>query len=334
MTDSKDIAFYYPGPMWLDGDWIKNLLLFFDGIGLLLPTYMGGLPERMDPALVAGLNEHGLLHIIEPEMSVDAQATAELAKAVASVLASGRLDVLRDRSERFHEISMSRLGYLGDRVLFDKIVASLRARGLAGNSSDGLSIPMHPQVRSLVLVLLAQILRPKGAEMGVELCPTTDRPELVEALCRLVAVDQPVAESSIISFDLNTVGVDLGPIPIDEVLDYRQQHAAEHHQYRRKIKLFAGELSRLPLAERQARFEERQEELDQLAADLRRKARAAWRAPATFALSLAGAAWSAHQGDPIAAMLATAAAVAAATPAPKPDLGAYSFLFRASRRFQ
>src|SRR5437868_3439704 len=114
MTDSKDIAFYYPGPMWRDGDWIKNLLLFFDGIGLLLPTYMGGLPERMDPALVAGLHEHGLLHIIEPEMSVDAKATAELAKAVASVLASGRLDVLRDRSERFHEISMSRLGYLGD----------------------------------------------------------------------------------------------------------------------------------------------------------------------------------------------------------------------------
>jgi hypothetical protein len=334
MTETKEVAFYYPGPMWRDGDWIKNLLLFFDGIGLLLPTYMGGFPERVDPALVSGLREHGLLHIVEPEMAVDAKATAELAKAVANLLASGRLDMMRDRWEPFHEISMSRLGYLGDRVLFDGIVASLRARGLAGDSSDDVSIPMHPQVRSLILVLLAQILRPKGAELGVELCPTTDRPELVDALCKLVATDQPVAESTVVSFDLGIVGVDLGPFPIDEVLDFRRQHAAAHGQYRRKIKLFAGELSRLPLVERQLRFEERQAELDELAADLRRNARTAWRVPATFALSLAGAAWSARQGDPIAAMLAAGAAALAGASAPEPDLGAYSFLFRANRRFQ
>jgi hypothetical protein len=334
MTDAKDVAFYYPGPMWRDGDWIKNLLLFFDGIGLLLPTYMGGFPERVDPALVAGLRENGLLHIIEPELAVDANATAELAKAVTDLLAAGRLDFLRDRWEPFQEISMSRLGYLGDRVLFDAIVEGLRARELAGESSDGVSIPMHPHVRSLVLVLLAQILRPKGTELGVELCPTTDRPELVEALCRLVAADHPITESSVISFDLGIVGVDLGPFPIDEVLDFRRQHSVAHAQYRRKIKLFTGELSRMPAAERHAKFEECQEELDQLAADLRRSSRTAWRAPATFALGLAGAAWSAHQGDPVAAMLAAGAAVLAGGSAPEPDLGAYSFLFRANRRFR
>jgi len=34
----KEIAFYYPGPIWHRSDWIKTLILFFDGIGILLPN--------------------------------------------------------------------------------------------------------------------------------------------------------------------------------------------------------------------------------------------------------------------------------------------------------
>jgi len=37
---TRELAFYYPNPMWHSGDWIKNLILFFDGIALLVPTYM------------------------------------------------------------------------------------------------------------------------------------------------------------------------------------------------------------------------------------------------------------------------------------------------------
>ena len=44
---------------------------FFDGVGLLVPSYMRGWPEIKDPALVAGLKEHGLLHVLEPEPVVD-----------------------------------------------------------------------------------------------------------------------------------------------------------------------------------------------------------------------------------------------------------------------
>ena len=36
----SEVAFYYPGPMWFSGDALKNLLLFFDGIALLVPRYM------------------------------------------------------------------------------------------------------------------------------------------------------------------------------------------------------------------------------------------------------------------------------------------------------
>ena len=33
----RELGFYYPGQYWHDADWIKNLVLFFDGIAMLIP---------------------------------------------------------------------------------------------------------------------------------------------------------------------------------------------------------------------------------------------------------------------------------------------------------
>ena len=39
-VEAKEIAFYYPGPIWHHDNWIKTMILFFDGVGiLLLPTW-------------------------------------------------------------------------------------------------------------------------------------------------------------------------------------------------------------------------------------------------------------------------------------------------------
>jgi hypothetical protein len=56
-VQSKEIAFYYPGPMWHHDDWIKTMILFFDGIGILLPDYLRGKPEAQDPAITIPLLE-------------------------------------------------------------------------------------------------------------------------------------------------------------------------------------------------------------------------------------------------------------------------------------
>ncbi len=48
--------------MWDRGDWVKNLILFFDGVALLVPEYMKDKPRILDPAIVAGLEQHNLLH--------------------------------------------------------------------------------------------------------------------------------------------------------------------------------------------------------------------------------------------------------------------------------
>ena len=41
----KEFAYYYPEPYWMarEGSWIKSLLLFFDGVAILLPEYMRGI---------------------------------------------------------------------------------------------------------------------------------------------------------------------------------------------------------------------------------------------------------------------------------------------------
>ena len=63
-TGLPEIAFYYPGPLWYLSDWAKSLLLFFDGVALLVPAYMKERPEQLDPIMASPLRERGLLHIL------------------------------------------------------------------------------------------------------------------------------------------------------------------------------------------------------------------------------------------------------------------------------
>ncbi len=329
----KDVAFYYPGPFWYSAGWIKNLLLFFDGIALLVPKYMKSRPEEVDPAIAEGLRQHNLLHIIEPEKAVDKVATEQLATAMTDIITSGALDSLAKPGTPFHELSMSRLGYYGDESLAQMIFEELKRRGLAKETKDGVSIPMHPMVRSLVLVLLAQILRPYGGKLGVELSPATDLPNLVDAVHDLLALKAGSSTGHIVAFDLNTVSVDLGAVPIDEVLGFRTENLPAHRHYCLAVREFAYELSRMTDEERKNAFDKRQAELEDIARDLRRRARNAWKKPASFALTLTGAAVTLASRNPLAAALGVGAALLGYQSQQEKDLGAYSYLFRAQTRF-
>jgi hypothetical protein len=318
--------------MWDSGDWIKNLILFFDGVALLVPDYMRDKPRTVDPAIVVGLEEHNLLHILEPEKVIDAEATAQLATALDEILAAGSLDSLED-ADNFHELSMSRLGYYGNEGLAKALFDELRKRGLARESEDGKSIPMHPQVRSLVLVLLSQIMRGYGPKMGARLSPVTDRAMMVNALAEMLSKKVIPTTGAVVAFDMATVSVDVGSIPIDEVLSFRQENLTKHRRYMLSARDFAQELSKLPEPERDEAFELRQAELDDLASDIRKAGRKAWKKPAGLALSLTGAAVGLAHGNYLAACLAMGSSVANFSRASKPDTGAYSYLFRVSERY-
>ena len=325
---SKEIAFYYPGPMWRGSDWIKTLILFFDGIGLLLPNYMQGKPEYEDPTIALPLKDKGLLHILEPEKIVDKEATQTLSTAMVEIIKSGGLDSL-DKNTRFHEISYSRLGGYGDEKLAKQLLLDLKAKGLAKDSEDGVSIPMHPMVRSLILVLLSQILRPYGEKLGAELSPATDRPDVIEALKELLSLPNAPSAPHVVALDLETVSVDLRLVPMDEVLGFRETHRKEHRAYIRSIRTLTRELSKLPDEEREEVLKDRREELQELSNKLKTVGRKEWKQPASFALGMAGAMWKLGSHDYVGALLAAAASLVGARSKEKVETGAYSYLFRA-----
>jgi hypothetical protein len=120
--------------------------------------------------------------------------------------------------------------------------------------------------------------------------------------------------------------------PFDEVLDFRQQNLKAHRDYMLSVRKFALELSRMTPTEQTVAFVLRQAELDDLASDLRKKARTAWKKPASFALTLIGAAASVMT-SPVAAAIGIGARLVGYESASKADTRAYSYLFNAQSRF-
>jgi hypothetical protein len=78
---------------------------------------------------------------------------------------------------------------------------------------------------------------------------------------------------------------------------------------------------------------EREEELTELADALSTTASKAWKQPASFVLSAAGAAWTFTTGDPVGGILAAGAAAAGHSSGSSIEVGAYSYLFDARRRY-
>ena len=328
----RELAFYYPNPIWHSGEWVKNLILFFDGIALLVPAYMKDQPEQVDPSTVTALEEEGLLEIIEPERAVGQEETQQLASAMRGMLNSGVLDDLQTEGTAFHAISMSRLGYYGDEKVYKTLLKELKDRKLAKDSEDGVSIPLQPVVRSAILVLLSQIVRPYGKNIRANLNPATDSMVLVDALTELLSLNKPPSSAHVVQFDLNTVSVDLSSIPYDEVLDFRQQNLHAHRRYMLAVRKFAMELSVMTEEKRKNAFDIRQNELDDLANDLRNCARKAWRRRASFALTYTGSALSALNPIVGTAFLFLASVLKHLEPE-QPDPGVYSYLFRSQARW-
>lgn len=332
-TEAPNVAFYYPGWIWREVDSLKNLLLFFDGIALLVPEYMHDMVDQIDHEFTVPLLDAGLLHLLKPEELVDQAATEKLAHSLANILDTGTLDPLAGQATRFRELSYSRLGGFGDPGLADGIISEFKARGLAGDSKDGAPVPLHPQVHALVLVLHAQILRPYGERQGLVLQPATDQAQLVESLRELLSLQSMPSAGHVVATDLATVGVDLSRVPMDEVLSFREEQGMSYRAYARSVRKFMREISLLDEADRTEAQEDRIEEIEDLASGLRRRSRGWWKRPASFGLSIAGSAWSALTGDLIGPLVSGTQELLRHQERGSSDCEAYSYLFRAKQRF-
>jgi hypothetical protein len=188
---TPEIGYIYPAPYWTlrEHDWVKSLLLFFDHVAILQPDYMYGRHYRADPTLVGPLKERGLLRTLEPGTWIDAEARIELTNTISHLLNSDAFDAL-DLDVHLQEPSQSRTGYGVDIDVADELVERLASAGLVEPTKDGVSTPMHPVVRSTILVLLGQLARGIGDRRGEVLHPTTAHRQRVDDLARFLLVEQ------------------------------------------------------------------------------------------------------------------------------------------------
>ena len=338
MADSAtapEIAYYYPEPFWHagEGGWVKGLLLFFDQIAILLPEYMAGRPAQADPSLVEPLQDLGLLRILQPEWFVDDAMTRQLTDSMEALIVNGAFDFIHGTGD-IARLSRSRMGYSSAmQALADKVFHELRARDLAAESDDGLSVPMNPLVRSAYLMLIAQLAREAGARHQLDLQPVTNgRGELQDFQSFLELAPMP-SRGQVVAFDLAAVSLNLDTVPLDDVLAFRadENNAKAHRRYMQNLREFALTLSLSDKDDRVRALADRRAELEDQAQDLRKRATELWHSPkavATFGLGIVGAAWSLATLNPVPAVLAAMGAGVGMLPGKKTG-NAYSYLFKA-----
>ena len=295
MSERLDVAYYYPAPFWGwgEGGWVKSLLLFFDKVSILLPGYMYGQHHIADPALAQPLEELGLLEVLEPGHWVDEEMTKSLADAVIGLLANGVFDDL-PKDIRFQELSQSRIGYGADINLAGWVVSEFQEKGLARRSEDGVSVPLHPVVRTTILVLLAQLSRSAGKKHNLNIHPATHDMSAVTDLMNTLSRERMPSRDSVIALDLEPVSFNLDSVPLDELLEFRTEHQAAHRAYMRDLRGFMAELADIDLPEeRKALLLQRRREIADMAHDLQSSTRRALgRNLPSWSLGLAGSAWS------------------------------------------
>ena len=282
-----------------------------------------------------------MFRAIRPEEVVDAETTEVLAKVLERIIASENWEhLIRSGSKRiedsdFGSLSISKLGHHVDAELADLIFQELKSRGLADYSDDASFISIDETMGALILVLLAYILIPAGERIDLKLSPATDQWHVIRALYEIIFKPDSPSPSvgDVVSFDIDKVAVDLGAVPIDEILDFRQQNYRQHRDYIQSVRDFAHELSRIPSDERAVKFEQRREELKDLCHTLQNRYRGFLKKPLAFGIGLIGAAWTYHNAGPVdAAISAFNTAVGMMSDKSK-EVNVYSYLISAKQRF-
>jgi len=332
---SAEVAYYYPAPYWTadEGNWVKTLLVFFDRVAILLPGYMYGRHLTADPTLAGPLEDRGLLEVLEPNTWVDQKVTEDLATVLVDLLIAGAFDDLPSPpGDRFQELSYSRMGYGADVGLSEMLVDELMTRGLARPTEDGVSVPLHPIVRTTILVVLGQLARVAGTRRGMAVHPATNDFTAARDLIRVLDREPMPSAGHVISLDLEAVTLNLDSVPLDDVLDFRAEHGDAHKSYMRSLRGFLAELAAIDAQDRERMLLERRQELADAAHELRTTARRGFAKDlSSWSLGLAGATWAIAAADPLGLALTAAGLLAGAVPERASPPSAYSYVFSAER---
>ncbi len=346
-NQAKDLAYYYTDWIWssASSDWMKSLLLFFDGVALALPPAIATMVVDKDPVLAQPLMERGLLTNFSPSSWLDRESAELLARTLLELVRS----IEPQCYYRASRLTRAHWGADAAPKIAKIFYEELLARGLVRETKTDRSgvVLMDPRVRQLVLTVFLKVLEACVSRSSeVRLQPTTDRYESVMQHTSFLVKHLPDRDYSngghgpylrrfptvkgaamIIGMDLHSVGVDLSSVPLDEALDFRREQGQHYRAYARSLRRFLEEVQLRTDQEYEAAVVQRQEEIVDMADALRREGRKAFgRNSVVAALSLAGAAWTAVRGDPIGAALAAVGAGAGIRSQQIP-VSSYSYLF-------
>src|SRR5690348_13669217 len=80
----RDLGYYFTDWIWQSGsiDFMKSMLLFFDGLTLALPSSIAAKMIDRDPILATPLADRGLLVNFDPVATLEADTTERLITAL------------------------------------------------------------------------------------------------------------------------------------------------------------------------------------------------------------------------------------------------------------
>ena len=188
----------------------------------------------------------------------------------------------------------------------------------------------------MFLVILGQLARTVALErLGVALHPATNLPEAAIDIVQTLSLPAMPSCHSIIKLDLEPASLDLSSIPLDDVLQLREDHGSMHQEYMRSLRGFVVELGQIKdPKERELALLKRQQDIADLANDARRMTRnSVGKNLASWGLGITGAVWSIGTGDPLGAALGVAGLAVGLVPVPAVTAGAYSYLFDVTSAF-
>src|SRR5450756_2585759 len=327
-----EFAHYYGDWFWDDSltGWVKSLLLFFDGIALALPAATAARLVESRPVLAQPLADLGLLRNYPPDLWL---GSPWWLSSPWTMRAPGLLNKVR-RAQRLL------LTLPEDSLLFLESVDNALEAGQGGEPEFGESLAKYDRalaaakwehgqspgmMRALSVGVTSRLLWRSVTDVAIR--PVINDESAGSFVASIIGShDRGLAR--IVTSDLARVGIDLGTVPLDEVLGFRRQHGAEYRAYAGEVRQFALALSLMPEAERPYALADRRAALEDKAEELRRIARASFmRGAVSLGFGVAGAAWTLAHGDTWGALFAAGAAAAGLpAAAPEPIGAAYTYI--------
>ena len=230
------------------------------------------------------------------------------------------------------------MGYGANVDLAESLVSELQVKGLARPSEDGVSIPLHPEVRTTILVIFAQLARSAGNRKNLSVHPATCDRHALQDLINTLSRERMPSRHNVIAFDLEPVSFNMDAVPLDELLQFRAENQAPHRAYMRDLQGFVAELAEVNNpGEREVLLLHRRQEITDAARDLQSSTlKALGRNLPSFSFGLAGGVWSATTSVPFGLILAVSGLVSdilCSKDADSNKVTAYSYLFRVGHTF-